>query len=174
MVKPLQVLSLRLYPPPFVLLTAIDHSEVPADALTLMKLINHFFSMWGTLFSAFLSLLLLFLLWRSSLSILLLDQCSFSCAEPGPWIRGTHVRMPNYQLAIKEAHSHRDIIIQLWETLKSHLSLMLASPATSKWLEFICYHFTLMSALLDHSPILWGKPKESLFAFQSHLLFLWL
>lgn len=43
-IKPLQVLSLRLYPTPFVLLTAIDHSEVSADELTLMKLINHFFS----------------------------------------------------------------------------------------------------------------------------------
>lgn len=41
----------------------------------------------------------------------------------------------------------------------------LASQATSKWLEFISYHFTLMSAQFDHSPILWGKQKESLFAF---------
>lgn len=59
--------------------------------------------------------------------------------------------MPNYQIAIRKAHSQTDIIIQLWESQKSHLSLMLASQATSKWLEFISDHFTLMTAQLDHS-----------------------
>lgn len=33
----------------------------------------------------------------------------------------THVRMPNYQLAIKEAHSQTDIIIQLCESRKNDL-----------------------------------------------------
>lgn len=137
-----------------------------------MKLCHHFFFMWGNLFCVFLSQLQLFLLWRFPLSIHILDQCSFYCTKWRSWIRGSHVMMPNYQLAIRETHSQTDIIIQLCESQKSCLSLMLAPRVTSKWLEFISYHFTLMTAQFDHSPILWGKQMKPLFAFQGHLSFL--
>lgn len=83
----------------------------------------------------------------------------------------THVRMPNYQLAIKEAHSYTDIIIQLCESEEWSLSKMLAFWATSKRPVFISDHYTLMTDQFDHLPILWDKQKESLSAFHGHLSF---
>ena len=86
----------------------------------------------------------------------------------------TYVRMPNYQCAIKEAHSQTNIVIQLCESQENDPfpQCWHPKPHQRSWYLFQII-IPLMTDQFDHLPILWDKQKESLSAFHGHLSLFW-